>query len=129
MAKRDFNAALSKTVRTAGQPPAFEDRFSRAEAFLERAAPPIAPNAAVPEPAAPPPPPPKTVIRDSFSFPEDDYGLIGALQERLLGVRRVATKSEVLRAGLKALVALDDDALAAAFDRVERLKAGRKPGS
>jgi hypothetical protein len=126
MAKRDFGEALSKTVRAAALPTP-EDRFSRADAFLDRGTAPIAPNAA-PAAMAPaaPPPPAKTVIRDSFSFPEEDYALIASLQNRLLALRRMTTKSEILRAGLKALQGMGDDELVVAIERVERLKVGRK---
>lgn len=127
MAKRDFEGALSKTVRAASSPTA-EDRFARADAFLDRGTTPIAPNAAPvpPPPAAAPAPAIKTVIRDSFSFPEEDYALIATLQNRLLALRRMTTKSEILRAGLKALLGMEDDELLAAIERVERLKVGRK---
>ena len=125
MAKRDFEGALSKTIRAAAAPTA-EDRFARADAFLDRGTTPIAPNAAPVAAPAPPPPAVKTVIRDSFSFPEEDYALIAALQNRLLALRRMTTKSEILRAGLKALLGLEDAELLAAIEKVERLKVGRK---
>src|SRR5262245_57069421 len=80
--------------------------------------------------AAPPPPPSKPakrprLVRDGFTMPEDDFALIAALKARALAQRRETKKSEVLRAGLHALAALDDKALVAALGRLQPLKTGR----
>ena len=69
----------------------------------------------------------KKVIRDSFTLPENDYQLIKVLQERGMDVRMKITKSEVFRAGLHALMRMDDDELLAILGSVEKLKPGRKP--
>lgn len=65
------------------------------------------------------------LVRDSFAMPADDFNLIQQLKQRALGFRRVAKKSELLRAGLHALVALSDAQLHAALDKLEPLKPGR----
>jgi len=68
------------------------------------------------------------LVRDSFTFPEADYGLIAAIKERALKSGRAVKKSEVLRAGLAVLAALPEAQLEAALDRVERIKTGRPAG-
>ena len=58
-------------------------------------------------------------------MPQADFALIQRLKERSLDARRVAKKSELLRAGLHALAALDSAALTAALDALEAVKPGR----
>jgi hypothetical protein len=65
------------------------------------------------------------LVRDGFTMPEDDFALIAALKLRALGAHREAKKSELLRAGLHALMALDGPALVAALGRLQPLKVGR----
>lgn len=74
------------------------------------------------------PKPPKVrpkLVRDSFTMPESDFGLIETLKARALGASRAAKKSELLRAGLQALAALEAPALVAALDKLEPVKTGR----
>ncbi len=68
------------------------------------------------------------VIRDTFSFPEHDYRLIAEIQNRCLQSRIAVTKSEIVRAGLKALSTLPDTKLVQAMSTVERVKPGRHSG-
>lgn len=65
------------------------------------------------------------LVRDSFTMPQADFDLIDGLKERALGLKRAAKKSELLRAGLHALRALDDAALLAALGALMPLKPGR----
>jgi hypothetical protein len=65
------------------------------------------------------------LVRDSFTMPRGDFALIAVLKDRALGFKRPAKKSELLRAGLHALAALDDAQLQAALDELTPLKAGR----
>jgi hypothetical protein len=65
------------------------------------------------------------LVRDSFTIPQADFELIGQLKARALAFQRPAKKSELLRAGLHALAALDDAALRRALDALVPLKAGR----
>lgn len=69
--------------------------------------------------------PRKALVRDSFTMPDADFTLIAALKERALGAGRPAKKSELLRAGLQALAALDAKKLRAALERLEPVKVGR----
>ncbi len=65
------------------------------------------------------------LVRDSFTMPEADFAVIATLKATALGARRAAKKSELLRAGLRALVELDAKALVAALDRLVAVKTGR----
>jgi hypothetical protein len=65
------------------------------------------------------------LVRDSFTMPEADFALIPALKERALKAQRATKKSELLRAGLQALAALDDKALIAALGKLEPVQTGR----
>jgi len=73
----------------------------------------------------PPAPERAKLVRDGFTMPEADYALLKALKSRLHEVQREAKKSELLRAGLRALAELDPPALAAALDRLTPVKTGR----
>lgn len=64
-------------------------------------------------------------VRDSFTMPEADFALIATLKARALAARRETKKSELLRAGLQALMAMDSAALLAALQRLEPVKVGR----
>ena len=64
-------------------------------------------------------------VRDSFKMPQADYALFGELKRRALEARRPAKKSELLRAGLRALAKLQPDELAAALDALETVKTRR----
>ena len=65
------------------------------------------------------------LVRDSFTFPENEYAQIETLKHKALGLAHHAKKSEILRAGIAALSALPDDALVAALKAVPPLKPGR----
>lgn len=65
------------------------------------------------------------LIRDSFKFPEQEYAAIDALKARCLKNGQAIKKSELVRAGLLALLALSDKQLMQTLDSLEKLKAGR----
>jgi hypothetical protein len=65
------------------------------------------------------------LVRDGFTMPEADHGLIAVLKKRGLGFERPTKKSELLRAGLQALAALDDKRLKAALEALVPIKTGR----
>lgn len=66
------------------------------------------------------------LVRDSYAMPEAEYAQIAVLKKRLVGLGAGATKkSELLRAGIALLAALNDAELAAVMGRVERIKTGR----
>lgn len=65
------------------------------------------------------------LVRDSYAMPEGEYAQIGVLKKRMVGLGSPVKKSELLRAGIALLAALDDDQLKAAMARVERIRTGR----
>lgn len=65
------------------------------------------------------------LIRDSFSMPENEYLGIAVVKKRLAELGAGAKKSEVLRAGVMVLKAMDDATLVATLATVERVKTGR----
>ena len=65
------------------------------------------------------------LIRDSFTIPKPEYLVLDALKERAGKLARAAKKSELLRAGIKALAAMPDAAFLAALAAVPTIKTGR----
>ncbi len=65
------------------------------------------------------------VIRDSFSFPEQDYLKISEIKKTCLASGVHVKKSEVLRAGLMLLSKLNITELKEVIEQVEKLQTGR----
>ena len=65
------------------------------------------------------------LVRDSFTIPKAEYGAIEELKTRSAKLGQAAKKSELLRAGIKALAGLSDEALLASLAAVPRVKTGR----
>lgn len=123
---KDMKAALSKSIEAEND--AVRNRFEKAESLLgpkhkkaKRS------KSEGPQERQPkkPKPPKSRVIRDSFSLPKDDYGLIKDLQKRCLGLAQSVSKSELVRAGLRALVRMSDTELVEVLGSLEKVKTGR----
>lgn len=86
-------------------------------------------SASKPAPAAKPAKEPKpkklAKVRDSFTMPEDEYGLLDTLKTRGLKAGRATKKSEVLRAGLQLLAKLSEADLVKALNALPHIKVGR----
>jgi len=65
------------------------------------------------------------VVRDSFTMPQSEYQKIAEIKEACLKAGLPVKKSEVLRAGLKALVAMNAAQLKRALAGLEKIKTGR----
>jgi hypothetical protein len=65
------------------------------------------------------------LVRDSFTIPKAEYVVIEALKERAGKLSRAAKKSELMRAGIKALAAMSDAAFLNALAAVPTIKTGR----
>ena len=65
------------------------------------------------------------LVRDSFTMPKAEYQALDELKQRAAQLGQPAKKSELLRAGIMALVALDEAGLKAALAKVPALKTGR----
>jgi hypothetical protein len=73
----------------------------------------------------PPKPKKARLVRDSFTMPELEYAAIAAIKKRCLASGIAAKKSEVLRAAISGLAKLGDEELAAAIQRLDKIKTGR----
>lgn len=75
-----------------------------------------APRARAPKPAPAPAAPKVKRVRESFRLPAEEQAQIARLKARAAELGRPARKSEVLRAGLQALVAAGDEELRTLLD-------------
>ena len=107
--------------KPAAKAPATKRTASKAIVAKPAAAKPVA---AKPTKAEAKPNKPK-LVRDSFTIPKDEYAGIDTLKERSVALGRPAKKSELLRAGLMALLAMSPNALHAALEAVPTIKTGR----
>lgn len=65
------------------------------------------------------------LVRDSFTIPKAEYSVLDALKQRAGKLTRSVKKSELLRAGIKALAAMSDAAFLASLQAVPTIKTGR----
>lgn len=65
------------------------------------------------------------LVRDSFTIPKTEYTVLDELKQRTGKLLATAKKSELIRAGIKALAAMSDAALLAALNAVPAIKTGR----
>ena len=65
------------------------------------------------------------LVRDSFTMPKDEYVVIDSLKLRGGKLGQAVKKSELLRAGIKALAAMSDIQFKAALSNVPTIKTGR----
>jgi hypothetical protein len=65
------------------------------------------------------------LVRDSFTIPKAEYGVLDELKQRAGKLTRPAKKSELLRAGIKTLATLSDAAFLTALQQVPTIKTGR----
>ena len=65
------------------------------------------------------------LVRDSFTIPKAEYTVLEQLKQRAALAGTPAKKSELLRAGIKALAAMSDAAFGAALGAVPAVKTGR----
>ena len=88
------------------------------------AAAPVAQPASAPAPKADKPKKHK-LVRDSFTIPKAEYTVLQDLKLRAGMSGIAAKKSEILRAGITALAAMNDAAFTAALGAVPPIKTGR----
>ena len=69
------------------------------------------------------------LVRDSFTIPKDEYIVIDSLKIRAGKLGQSVKKSELLRAGVKALAAMSDIHFKAALSNVPTIKTGRPKNS
>jgi hypothetical protein len=65
------------------------------------------------------------LVRDSFTIPKAEYAVLDDLKQRATQLNSAVKKSELIRAGIKALAAMSDTAFLAALKAVPTIKTGR----
>ena len=118
MGKDPLSGALSRSLQD--EDTAVEQRFARADSILggrqgkQRAV----------LPATPAPPSKERAVRATFTLAEADSALLPALQQRCLEGRHSAARSEIVRAGLRALAQMQAKEFLTLVKGVEKLKPG-----
>jgi len=69
------------------------------------------------------------MVRDSFTMPKPEFAVLDLLKLRAARLAVPAKKTEVMRAGIKALAAMTDADFLAAIRAVPNLKTGRPTNS
>jgi hypothetical protein len=65
------------------------------------------------------------LVRDSFTIPKAEYTVLDDLKQRATKLVSVVKKSELIRAGVKALAAMSDAEFLTALKAVPAIKTGR----
>lgn len=65
------------------------------------------------------------LVRDSFTIPKAEYAVLDELKQRGAKLGHAVKKSEVLRAGIKALAVMSDNGFLASLHAVPAIKTGR----
>lgn len=129
MVRKSMKSALSASLKAEDE--AVKNRFEKAESLLgERlpssdspSNPPLSSPPVVPDVKEQPKK--ERVIRDSFTLPSGDYDLIAAIRQRCLSSAVNITKSEVIRAGLHALIEMSEEDFLRLVGNLEKVKTGR----
>ena len=65
------------------------------------------------------------LVRDSFTIPKTEFAVLEELKQRAAELARPIKKSELIRAGIKAIAALSNAAFLTALNQVPTIKTGR----
>lgn len=65
------------------------------------------------------------IVRDSFTMPENEYDMLATLKKKCLAAGVAVKKSELLRAGLKALSEMSQAGLNKQLSKLREIKMGR----
>jgi hypothetical protein len=65
------------------------------------------------------------MVRDSFTMPKAEFAVLDVLKSRAANLKTPIKKTELIRAGIKALAAMSDAAFLTAVAAVPSLKTGR----
>ena len=125
IAKRAAKAAAPAKPVVAAKAPAAASPKAPVKANVKVKAP-IKPKApAKPKVAKPVKEKKPKLVRDSFTIPKAEYTVLDDLKARANKLASPAKKSELLRAGIKALAAMSDAAFQVALRAVPAIKTGR----
>ncbi len=65
------------------------------------------------------------LLRDSFTIPKPEYTVLAELKSRASELAHPVKKSELIRAGIKALASMSDNAFLSTLKAVPSIKTGR----
>ena len=122
MAKKSIKSALSASLRAEDE--VVKSRFEKAESLLEDKQQ-VSEQPVVTVPVVKEQSKKERVIRDSFTLPSRDYELITAVRQRCLNKAININKSEVIRAGLHALMEMPEEDLLGLVNNLKKVKTGR----
>jgi hypothetical protein len=114
MTRKNFDAAVHETAKSQGV--VAQNQFDKAELILKNAQSALS---GLTEKKG------SSVERPIFSMPATDLALIDVMRSRAGKSGRISTsKSEIVRAGLHALAALEEPALLDALNRLHKVRRG-----
>lgn len=117
------------TTRTTSRPAAKRTASAKKPVATKNASTANSKKSVSPTQPAKEPKPPKVkkpkMVRDSFTIPKDEYAVLDELKQRCVKLAQPSKKSELLRAGIKALAAMSDKNLLTALQTVPPIKTGR----
>lgn len=120
MVATDRKIATAKSTKAATTPP-----VRPKVAATRTAAKPLTPSLVQPKVEKPAKAKKPKLVRDSFTIPKAEYTVLDDLKQRAGKLANAAKKSELIRAGVKALAAMSDAAFVAALKAVPAIKTGR----
>jgi hypothetical protein len=121
-AKPPTKPAVKAVVKTS---PAAKKPAAPAKTTTKPTPKPAAKPAAKAAPAKPTKAKKPKMIRDSFTFPKAEYAVLDGLKIRAAKLGSPVKKTELLRAGIKAIAAMQDASFVATLKSVPSLKTGR----
>jgi len=115
MTKKSLDSKLRSSIDE--QERFVQERFDKADSMLIKPLP-SSPSIAIQTASR--------VVRDTFSMPPEDNALIFELRTKAAKAGHIATKSDIVRAGLHALSTLNEQELVNAISILVRVLPGRK---
>jgi hypothetical protein len=115
----------AKSAVTAAAKPAASPKKNVKVAAPKAVAKPVVKPAAKPVAVKAPKAKKPKMVRDSFTIPKPEYDVLDVLKLRAAKLGNPVKKTELIRAGMKAIAALTDTAFKAALQAVPSLKTGR----
>lgn len=123
--KTPVKAAVKGAVKAAVKTPSKAVEKAVAKAPVKASAKPVVKPVAQPKVDKPVKLKKPKLVRDSFTIPKAEYTVLGDLKQRATKLASAVKKTELIRAGIKALAAMSDAAFQAALKAVPTIKTGR----
>ncbi|MBZ2206526.1 hypothetical protein [Massilia soli] len=120
MTKKDFKASIEAGIRS--HDTADKDRFEKVDSVLAN----LEAEAEKQRQAEEPMPSKTLVVRHTFSMSDSDYALVEMLRRTSAAHGPIPTASDICRIGLHAISGYSGEEVAAAIDKLERLRPGKR---